>query len=579
MSIPGELDNARRLAFAADEIRARDLLLSLVPQIEREDRDDLMLEVFAQLGEIYLARGANDGVRESIRRIRDCLAIYSAIAAGTRPEAAEQVRMSDAEVAHMICRYSRRARFLETGLAAALGDHEGAASALAVLCDSDSDEGFTDLTDEHAYLRTYAQVLCATALCDDDLHVRSVPLWERVLDGIDHLRNGSEFADHLLIAAATAYSRFCVETGRLAEAEPWLRRAGARAQARGWELANARTQLERAAACWSVGDHATTEQLVSEAYPVIARYSRAHDVARCWLYMGLTRLGSGALEGADECWVHAERHWRELGKPLHLHRILLQRSWIAIFWSRFADAAELIAQARELLDSSARSSWLQYAQLDNHLGTVWRADALADLGFDSSGDPDETLKETEARQAEGLGILHGEVGTPEYWRGMTKLEQAAELKVPAALAVDSVRYSIADADARSRWATSVSAPILAGAFAVAWEWENTQLISELVEYHSARGTFDADPQRSKVGEWASTATATMLIDTDSELATALAAAGPPARAGGSLTRLGPLPPLQMQPDTPPIMSHYRALAFERYGRDVTAPEPTWCTWP
>lgn len=165
----------------------------------------------------------------------------------------------------------------------------------------------------------------------------------------------------------------------------------------------------------------------------------------------------------------------------------MQRSWIAIFWSRFADAVELIAQARELLDSSPRSSWLQYAQLDSHLGTVWRADALADLGFDSSGDPEESLQETEARQAEGLGILRGEVGTPEYRRGMSKLQQAAELKVPAALAVDSVRYSIADADARARWATTIAAPILAGAFAVAWEWENTALISELVEYHSARG--------------------------------------------------------------------------------------------
>jgi len=58
VSIPGELANARRLAFAADEIRARDLLLSLIPRIEREDRDDLMLELLAQLGEIYLARGA-----------------------------------------------------------------------------------------------------------------------------------------------------------------------------------------------------------------------------------------------------------------------------------------------------------------------------------------------------------------------------------------------------------------------------------------------------------------------------------------------------------------------------------------
>ena len=577
MSIPGELERARRLALVADEAAAKELLLSLMPQIVHEDRDDLGLEVMAQLGEIYLARGVNDGVRESIRRIRDGLAIYSGIVAGTMPEPAGQVTMSHAEVAHMIRRYSRRAQFLRTGLAAAEGDHEGAEVALAELHDTDGE--FPDLADEHARLITHAQVLCATALCDDDLHVRSVPLWEQVLGAIDRLGD-TEFDDQLRVDAATAYGRFCVETGRLTEAESWLRRAGARAQARGWELATARTQLERASACWLVRDHATTEQLISEAQPVIARYARAHDIARCWLYKGFTHLASGELKAADECWENSERHWRELGKPLHLHRILLQRSWIAIFWSHFADAVELIAQARELLDSSPRSSWLQYAQLDNHLGTVWRADALADLGMDSSGDPDETLEETEARQAEGLGILLGDVGTPEYWRAMTKLEQAAELKIPAALAVDSVRYSIADADARSRWATRISAPILASAFAVAWEWENTQLISELVEYHSARGTFDAAPQRPKIGEWAATATGTAVVDTDSEPATALAAGGPStARADRSLTRLGPLPPLQMQPDSPPIMSHYRALAFERYGRDVTAAEPAWSTWP
>ena len=70
-----------------------------------------------------------------------------------------------------------------------------------------------------------------------------------------------------------------------------------------------------------------------------------------------------------------------------------------------------------------------------------------------------------------------------------KLERAAELKVPAALAVDSVRHMIVDADARMRWATLVSARILAGAFAVAYEWGNTELLSELVEYHCARGAF------------------------------------------------------------------------------------------
>ena len=303
VSIPGELERARGLAFAADEVAARDLLLSLMPRIEQEDRDDLALEAFAQLGEIYLARSSNDGVRESIQRIRDCLAIYSSVSAGTMPEAAAQVRLSGAEVAHMLCRYSRRAQFLQTGLAAALGDHEGAARELAALNDTDSDKDFTDLADEHTYLLTYARLLCATALCDDDLHVQSLPLWEQALSAVAdpaHLGGDSLFGDYLRIAAAIGYGRFCVETGRLSEAEPWLRRAGARAQARGWELATARTQLERAAACWAAADHAITEQLVSEAHPVLARYARAHEVARCWLYMGLTRLASGALEGADK---------------------------------------------------------------------------------------------------------------------------------------------------------------------------------------------------------------------------------------------------------------------------------------
>ena len=577
MSIPGELERARHLAFAGDEVGARDLLLSLLPRIEQVDRDDLALEALAQLGEIYLVRGANDGVREGIRLIRDCLAVYTAILTGAAPEAATQVRMSTAEITSMVSRYTRRAQFLESGLAAAIGDHEGAQNALAALRDADSDDAGADLADEHRYLLTYTQILCAAALCDDDLHQRSQPLWEQVIGAIGGPGDGTESDDHLRIVGGTGYGRFCIATGRLSEAEPWLRRAEARAQARGWELAEARTQLERGAASWSDGDRATTERLVSAAYPVIARHCRAHDVARCWLYLGLTRMSGGALEAADQCWEHAERHWRELGKPLHIHRILLQRSWIAILGGRFEDAVELVAQAREALDSSPRSSWLQYARLDYHLGTISRADALTDMGFDGIGDPSETLREAEARFTRALGVYRADVHSPQYRSAMRKLEQAAELKVPAALAVDSVRYSIADADARLRWATCVSAPMLAGAFAVAWEWQNTELISELVEYHSARGAFSVEPIVREQDEWATAATAEAPIE--AELKLAFVAAGSSAGSGVSLTRLGALPPLQMQPDGPPILSQYRALALERYGRDVTASETAWSTWP
>jgi len=118
---------------------------------------------------------------------------------------------------------------------------------------------------------------------------------------------------------------------------------------------------------------------------------------------GLISLSIEALEDADERFGHAERHWREVNKPLHIHRILLQRSWVDTFRGNFAAAVERVAEARDLLDSWPRHSWLQYARLDDHLGSIRRAEALADS--DNSA---------------------------------AKLEQAAELKVPAALAVDSV---------------------------------------------------------------------------------------------------------------------------------------------
>jgi hypothetical protein len=544
MDPQAELQRARSLIFAAKEEAAKDLLIPLGEGIEDGERDDLLLEIFALLGELYLVRTAFDGTGECIRRIDDCLAVYRSVRAGTNPEAAARVTMSDAEVDRMLCRYTRRAQFLRAGLAAAAhGDHEGAELALFVLRSDDSGAAFPDLDDEHRFLITYARILCASALCDDDLHVQSVPLWESVLEAIDRPGAGRESDDHLLVQGATGYGRFCIETGRLSEAEPWLRRAGARAESRGWELARARTQLERGTSAWASGDVRQTQTLVHEAYPAIAEGYRAHDVSRSWLYLGLIAMSLDRLDDADERFGHAERHWREVEKPLHIHRILLQRSWVDISRNRFDAAAEKVAEARELLDSWPRHSWLQYARLDDHMGSILRAQALAE---------------------------------PDNAAG--KLEQAADLKVPAALAVDSVRHAILDADARMRWATLVSARILAGAFAVAYEWGNTDLLSELVEYHCARGAFSTEPIESAANDWTGTATAAVPVEADDEYAL-VAAGSPSASITGGLTRLGPLPPLRMEPDTPPIMSRYRELAHQRYGRKITSDEVAWSTWP
>jgi hypothetical protein len=562
VSITGELQRARQLALAAKEEAAKELLLSLMPEIEREDRDDLALEAFAQLGEIYLTRTAYDGARECVTRMTDCLARHS----DTR---------DDAEIDHMIARYTLRARFLRTGLAAAAGDHEEAARELAGLHDDDAARRFASLEPEQRHLSTLAGVLCATALCDDDLHVPAAALWQNIIPIVDGLTDGSDEADQLLVAAGLAYGRFCVETGRLAEGDQWLHRAGARAQRRGWELYWARAELETAAATWMRGDHESTERLVGSAYPVIAEHSRAHDVARCWLYFGLTRLGVGWLKEADESWGHAETQWRELGRPLYIHRILMQRSWISVFHGRFADAVEQVAEARGFLDSWPRSSWLQYARLDDHLGSIWRADALADLNFDGIGDPSDSWQQIQERQVDSLGVTRFDTGSERHRSALAKLEKAAELKIPAALAVDSVRYAMTDADARWRWASQVSARMLAGAFSVAWEWENDALLSELIEYHCARGTFANEPH-GQAGGWDAPATVTVPVETMDE--EALAAGGLSVDAL-TLTTLGPLPALQMDPDGSPILARYRLLAQNRYGQAITSGGPVWSTWP
>jgi tetratricopeptide (TPR) repeat protein len=539
-----ELERARSLIFAAKEEAAKEVLLALGETVEAGERDDILLEIYALLGELYLVRTAYDGTGECLRRIDDRLAAYRSIRASTNPEAAARVTMSGAEIDRMLCRYARRAQFLRTGLAAAAhGDHEEAELALFVLRSDDCAASHPDLDDEHRFLITYARILCATALCDDDLHVQSVPLWEKVIEAIETPGAAGEADDHLLVQGATGYGRFCVETGRLSEAEPWLRRAGARAEARGWELAKARTQLERGTAAWAAGNVWETQTLVHEAYPAIAEGYRAHDVSRSWLYLGLIAMALDKLDDADERFGHAERHWREVEKPLHIHRVLLARSWVDILRTRFDDATEKAEQARELLDSWPRHSWLQYARLDDHMGSILRAQALAD--------PDNAAE---------------------------KLEQAAELKVPAALAVDSVRHAIVDADARMRWATLVSARILAGAFAVAHDWGNTNLLSELVEYHCARGAFSTEPSESGAGDWMGAATAAVPVEADDEYAL-VAAGSPSASITGGLTRLGPLPPIRMEPDMPPIMSRYRELAHQRYGRDITSDEVAWSTWP
>ncbi|MDQ6526356.1 hypothetical protein RB608_22235 [Nocardioides sp. LHD-245] len=549
-----DLDRARQLAFAGNEEAAHALLMPLVPTIEEADRDDWMSAVFAQLGEIFLVRTAHDRAADCARQLDHVLTQYAAILAGTHPDPPAELTLTVPEIQAMIEQYAGWPPYLESGLAAARGDHDGARAALAAL----DAVPMTGHARERRHLMAHARIRCADALCEDDRYAAAIPLWEEVIAMVEESGDDDLWGDRLLVSAGLGYGRFCVETGRLAEAEPWLRRAGARAEARGWRLDAARSQLERGIIRWTDGDLIAADQLYVECYPVIAEHARAHEVSRVWYQRGLVALACGHLEMVEQCWDEAERHWREVDKSLQVHRLLLQRSWAPIFRSDFPAAVEYLAQAREVLDGWPRSTWVQYARLDFQLGMVWRADALADLGFDPQGE---------------LAVYSSRPGSRMHRRAMGKLEQAAELIVPAALAVDAERHAIADPAARARWATSISAPMYAGAFAIAHAWENTALIAELIEHHAVRGAFDtAEPEHGGPVPATTDLPFAVLPEHPGDMLTT-------SRRSVSLTRIGPAPALQMDPGAPPILRHYRELATSRYGRTITTDEPMWRTWP
>lgn len=547
----GDLARARELAFANDEVAAHEQLMALVPAIEAADRDDWMAEVFAQVGEIYLTRSAFDRAAECTRELDHQLTQITAALAGDRPDLMAQATLAPAELEAIVEQYVGWARYLESGLAAAGGDHDAAQAALAALLA----EPMPGRPDERRHLVVNARIRCARALCEDDRHASAVPLWDQVVEEVRNVSADDLWSDRLLVTAGIEYGRFCVETGRLDEAEPWLRRAGARAGARGWTLDVSRAQLERGIARWMLGDHLGAEKLLHTAYPAIAEHARAHDVARVWYQRGLIRLAIGDLPAVEESWAHAEQQWRDLDKPLQIHRLLLQRSWVPIFRGRFAEAVEYVARARDALEEWPRSTWVQHARLDYQLGLVWRADALADMGFDPHGE---------------LATLYSVPGTRKHRRAMRKLEQAADLIIPAALAVDGERHAMADPVARARWATSISAPMFAGALAVAYSWDHTALMAELIEHQSVRGAFRDDP----MGPAPALTDHPVAVLPETGRVTATATSTAP-----TLTLLGPAPALQMDPGGTPILQGYRDLAAARYGRIITTDEPAWQTWP
>ena len=338
-----------------------------------------------------------------------------------------------------------------------IGDHEGAAAALGP---STTWRGRAELRRSRRRARLSAAptpASCApTALCDDDLHVRSVPLWQNVIDA--HRGTGRRQRVDRQPAGARRHRVRQVlhrDRGRLAEAEPWLRRAGARAEAREWELATARTRLERATASWAAGRPGDHRGAGPRGLPgdrrVCPRQRRVAMLAvlRADQDVGRRAPGRRRVLGARRTALARAR--KAAAHPPYSACSAAGSRSSAVATQ---DAVDMVAQARDCLDASPRSSWLAYARLDDHLGigVAGRRARRPRLRRRGSARTRTGLTPRPAT-APRTGVTRAEPGSrPVPHARWTSWQRAAELKVPAALAVDSVRYSITDAEARAQWA-------------------------------------------------------------------------------------------------------------------------------
>ncbi|MCP2163233.1 tetratricopeptide repeat protein [Goodfellowiella coeruleoviolacea] len=164
------------------------------------------------------------------------------------------------------------------------------------------------------------------------------------------------------------------------------------------------------------------------------------------------------------------------------------------------------------------------------------------------------------------------------------LARAVELAVPAALALDAVRFDLVNGELRDRWSRQVAAPAMRLAFRLAVRLGDARLVAELIESQCAGSPPHPDAADTPDGQ---TGLQLVLLDPDDQLARSgqpaagddpvplgTALAGVAAQAG---LRLAPPPRLALTEAGDIVLDRHIARAEQRYGTPVRQQRviPTW----
>ncbi|WP_433562401.1 tetratricopeptide repeat protein [Nocardia sp. CA-151230] len=354
--------------------------------------------------------------------------------------------------------------------------------------------------------------------------------WWRALDlageSLDAARRfGPEQAGHPLMNLAAAH----FETGRWELAQDLAGQALAAFEAVDDTAGVAETRQNLALMYTRTGSFDAAEPLLAAAQEHFEVAGAAHRAGIGLKVMGFIAEQRGQLETARSRYREALRRFEESQAVIDAADVRLRLAATAFASGQFEDGEFELAAARAVY--AARGLGLHCAQLDH-----WHAGLLEPL----------------VTQVPGL------------------LARAVDLAIPAALALDAVRYELPDGAQRDSWNRRIVNPALRLAFRYSYLAGDARLVADLIENQCAGTILDisrlpAEPPAplDLFQPFEPPSESAAAVQDALQLGTAVAAV-----AAGAGLPVSPPPRVSVPPDGHIALSAWLDAAEQRYGRRV-----------
>ncbi|MEU6584248.1 tetratricopeptide repeat protein [Nocardia sp. NPDC046763] len=355
--------------------------------------------------------------------------------------------------------------------------------------------------------------------------------WWRVLDlageSLEAARRfGPERVGHSLMNLAAAH----FETGRWELAQDFAGQALAAFEAVNDSAGVAETRQNLASMYLRTGSLDDAEPLLAAAQEHFEAAGAAHRAGIGLKVMGFIAEHRGRPEVAQARYREALHRFEESRAVIDAADVRLRLAAMAFTAGRFEEGESELAAARATY--SVRGLGLHCAQLD-----YWHAGLLEPL----------------VAQVPGL------------------LARAVDLAVPAALALDAVRYELPDGAQRDTWNRRIVNPALRLAFRYSYLAGDARLVADLIENQCAGSIVDIDrlseapPAPLDLFQPFEPPSESAAVHDALQLGTALAAV-----AAGAGLPVSPPPRVSVPPDGHIALSAWLDAAEQRYGRRVRA---------